>query len=35
MVRNKTKFERGGGHYIIGNIDVGSGKFCRIDTLFL
>ena len=23
------------GHYIIGNIDVGLGKFCRNDTLFL
>ena len=26
---------KGGGHYIIGNIDVGLGKFCRNDTLFL
>ena len=25
----------GGGDYIIGNIDVGLGKFCRNDTLFL
>ena len=34
MARNKTEFE-GGGHYIFGNIDVGLGKFCRNDTLFL
>ena len=26
---------KGGGDYIIGYIDVGLGKFCRNDTLFL
>ena len=31
----ETKHNSKGGHYIIGNIDVGLGKFCRNDTLFL
>ena len=32
----ETKMNRkGGGNYIIGNIDVGLEKFCRNDTLFL
>ena len=37
ILENKQNIIRrgGGGHYIIGNIDVGLGKFCRNDTLFL
>ena len=31
----ETKHDSKWGHYIIGNIDVGLGKFCRNDTLFL
>ena len=31
----ETKHNSKGGHYIIGNIDVGLGKFFRNDTLFL
>ena len=35
MARNKTYFERGGGNYIIANIDVDVEKFNPNDTLFL
>ena len=34
-LETKHNSKEGGGHYIIGNIDVGLGKFCRNDTLFL
>ena len=34
-LETKHNSKGGGGHYIIGNIDVGLGKFCRNDTLFL
>ena len=34
-LETKHNSKGGGGHYIIGNIDVGLEKFCRNDTLFL